>query len=157
MDKEQLRQVWGRFATGVTVITTLDSNNQVHGMTANALCSISLDPPRALLSVGQQRATHSLIQNKRTFGVNILTAEQEAVASYYAREKKDSPPPNGVDFWFTSQGTAILKGCLGYMDCHVVEEYVIADHTLFIAEIDESDSSDGNPLIFYQGKYPRLN
>ena len=157
MDKEQLRQVWSRFATGVTVITTLDSNNQVHGMTANALCSISLDPPRALLSVGQQRATHSLIQNKGTFGVNILTADQEVVASYYAREKKDSPPPNGVDFWFTRQGTAILKGCLGYIDCRVVEEYLIADHTLFIAEIDESDSSDGNPLIFYQGKYPRLN
>jgi flavin reductase (DIM6/NTAB) family NADH-FMN oxidoreductase RutF len=157
MNKEQLRQVWSQFATGVTLITTLDSNNQVHGMTANALCSISLDPPRALLSVGQQRATHNLVQDTKTFGVNILTADQEAVASYYAREKKDSPPPDGVEFWFTKQGAAILKECLGYMDCRVVEEYIVADHTLFIAEIEESNSYDGSPLIFYQGKYPQLN
>ncbi|MSQ40091.1 MAG: flavin reductase [Dehalococcoidia bacterium] len=152
-DQEQLRQVWSRFATGVTVITTLDAQDRVHGMTANALCSVSLDPPLALLLVAQERATHTLVARRRSFGINILAEHQREAAVYYAQGLKDGPLPDGVRFRFTPQGTAVLEGCLGYLDCQVVAEHKAGDHTLFIAEVLEAGASQGQPLVYYRSSY----
>ena len=156
VDREQLRQVWSQFVTGVTVITTLDADNQVHGMTANALCSISLEPPLALFSVDHRRTTYRLVKERQSFGVNILTQGQQEAAAYYAQEIKDTPPPEGLQFWFTRRGTAVLNDCLAYMDCRVVEEYQVGDHTLFIAQVEEAGVGQGSPLLYYQSAYPRL-
>ena len=155
-DREQLRQVWGRFATGVTVITTRDASNQVHGMTANALCSITLEPPLALLSVAHQRITYALVKEQRAFGINILTQEQQEAAAYYAQEAKETPPPKEVNFWFTQRGTALLQGCLAYLDCRVVAEHPTGDHTLFIAQAEEVILGEGRPLLFYESTYAQL-
>jgi flavin reductase (DIM6/NTAB) family NADH-FMN oxidoreductase RutF len=140
----------------VTVITTRDTQDRVHGMTANALCSVSLDPPLALLLVAQERATHALVARQRSFGVNILAEQQREAAVYYAQSLKDGPLPEGVRFWFTSQGTAILEGCLGYLDCQVVAEHQAGDHTLFIAQVREAGASQGQPLVYFGSSYGKL-
>ena len=79
--QELFRQAWGKFATGVSIVTTIQEDGRVHQMTANALCSVSLDPPLLLLCVGHQRSTYHNLKLSSRFGVNILARGQDEVAS----------------------------------------------------------------------------
>src|SRR5438477_2690057 len=82
--QSEFRNALGCFATGVTVIT-LDYENEVHGMTANAFTSVSLDPPLVLVCVDQRARTHAHLHAKKRFGVNVLSEDQRAISEYYAR------------------------------------------------------------------------
>lgn len=148
---EQLRDAMARFATGVTVVTTVPDNGDIHGMTANAFASGSLDPPLVLVSIARQRNTHVHIQRGGRFGVNILAQNQEAVARYFAQDDK-TPGEEPKMLWRLNEGgSPRMEEALVFLECLVMASHSYGDHTIFIAEVEEVKIQPGRPLLFYEG------
>jgi len=154
----EFRKAMGCFATGVTVIT-VDLEGEVHGMTANAFSSVSLDPPLLLVCVDHSAQTHAHLHARKRFGINILAENQRRISEYYARlvhthERADEEA--GARFDRTAHGTPILHGALAYLECRLQSAQVAGDHTIFIAEVEEVVVREGEPLLFFRGKYRKI-
>src|SRR5436853_6057595 len=110
VSQAEFRKALACFATGITVIT-LDSENEVHGMTANAFSSVSLDPMLVLVCVEQRARTHSHLHARKRFGINILRNDQQSVSEYYARaiESHQDAEEAGASFDRTAHGTPVLR------------------------------------------------
>lgn len=152
------RKALGCFATGVTVIT-VDYEGEVHGMTANAFTSVSLDPQLVLVCVDRKARTHAHLHAKKRFGVNVLTSDQRAISEYYAkpaRTHERAEEEAGARFDHTEKGTPVLHGALAYLECrlHTVQE--AGDHTIFIAEVEDVVVREGEPLLFFRGSYREI-
>src|SRR2546430_16995202 len=119
--REQLRQAMGSFATGVTVITLAEAGGEVHGMTANAFSSVSLDPVLVLVCVDHRARTHAHLQARKRFGINVLRSDQQAISEYYARsvESHQHAEAAGASFERTAHGTPMLRGGLAYLECRL--------------------------------------
>ncbi len=153
--QNEFRRAWSKFATGVTVITTVEPDGAVHGMTANGVTSVSLSPPMALLCVGHDRNTYRLIKSNGRFGINILSSGQQSVASHYAQPPEKRNP--AVMFDFEDLGkTPVLKGALASMDCRVVAAHEAGDHTIFVADVEHITVGEGDPLLWYGGSFGDL-
>jgi flavin reductase (DIM6/NTAB) family NADH-FMN oxidoreductase RutF len=152
--QEQYRQAWGKFATGVSVITTVREDGGVHRMTANALCSVSLDPPLLVLCVGHQRNTYQHLKSSGRFGINFLPEGESEAATRYARSGDEGGDTDGLHC--TASGTVAMDAALVFMDCRVVSEHVAGDHSIFVAEVDGIEARQGAPLLFYEGRYASL-
>ena len=155
-DAQIFRQAWGKFATGVSVITTVQDDDEIHGMTANGIASVSLDPLLALVCAGHSTASYPLIKESGRFAINILSEEQQAIAEYYARPTEQKTGDVPMSFSRTAHGAATLDGSLAYMDCRVVNEYVAGDHTIFIGEVEELEVGSGRPLLYFEGHFNHL-
>jgi len=152
------RKAMGCFATGVTVIT-VDYEGEVHGMTANAFTSVSLDPLLVLVCVEHQTRTHAHLHAKKRFGVNVLSEEQRAISEYYARPARDHEQAEqeaGARFKRTRHGTPILRGALAYLECRLHHAEEAGDHTIFIAEVEDVMVREGDPLLYFRGEYRRI-
>jgi flavin reductase (DIM6/NTAB) family NADH-FMN oxidoreductase RutF len=148
------RKAMGCFATGVTVIT-VDQGGEVHGMTANAFTSVSLDPMLVLVCVDYRARTHAHLHARKRFGVNVLRSDQQAISEYYARssETPQHAEEAGAHFDRTAQGTPVLRGALAYLECSLQRAETAGDHTIFIAEVEDVVVREGEPLLYFQGKY----
>ncbi|MBM7609405.1 flavin reductase (DIM6/NTAB) family NADH-FMN oxidoreductase RutF [Lysinibacillus composti] len=151
MEDRLFRDAMGKFATGVTVVTTKLEDGS-HGMTANAFMSVSLDPKLVVVSVGHKARFLSKVQESKKFAVNILSAEQKEMSMVFAGQLKDEVEINFEEL----AGLPILPGALAQVSCEVVSEYVEGDHTLFIGKVLDIKLNDGEPLIFFAGKYREL-
>ncbi|HTS34898.1 MAG TPA: flavin reductase family protein [Candidatus Solibacter sp.] len=155
LNSAEFRKAMGCFATGVTIIT-VDLEGEVHGMTANAFSSVSLDPPLVLVCVDSRTKTHTHMHAKKRFGINVLCEDQRAISDYYARPARThehAEEEAGARFDRTAHGTPKLQGALAYLECrlHTVED--AGDHSIFIAEVEDVVVREGDPLLFYRGKY----
>jgi flavin reductase (DIM6/NTAB) family NADH-FMN oxidoreductase RutF len=152
------RKAMGCFATGVTIVT-VDQGGEVHGMTANAFCSVSLDPVLVLVCVDQRARTHAHLHARKRFGVNILRSDQQAVSEYYARstESHQHAEEAGASFERTSHGTPVLQGALAYLECRLHSTQQAGDHTIFIAEVEDVVMREGEPLLFFRGQYRKTS
>lgn len=148
MDNRVFRNTMGKFATGVTVITTR-AEEDVHGMTANAFMSVSMDPKLITISVDNRANMLDKIHNSGKFAVSMLGEEQQDVSMHFAGQKEKD---GGVKFDLVN-GVPIVRGALATVVCDVHDAQVVGDHTLFIGKVIEIDLRDGSPLTFYQGKY----
>ena len=145
----------GAFATGVTIIT-VDLDGEVHGMTANAFASVSLHPLLVLVCVDRSARTHAHLHARKRFGVNILAEQQRVISEYYARplgEHERAEQDAGAGFDRTPHGTPILRASLAYLECKLKSTQDAGDHTVFIAEVEDVLVRDGQPLLFFRGKY----
>lgn len=145
----------GCFATGVTIIT-VDLENEVHGMTANAFASVSLDPLLVLVCVDHSTRTHAHLHAKKRFGINVLCEDQRAISEFYARPERtdeNAEAEAGARFDRTRHGTPMLHGSLAYLECRLHSSQLAGDHTIFIAEVEAVVVREGNPLLFFRGKY----
>ncbi len=152
-DSMQQRQIMGRFATGVTVVTTRYGED-ISGMTANAVMSLSLDPPLILVSVNKSSNIHGYLTQGKCFAVNVLTSEQEDISRRFA-----APGPKdflGLALTVAETGAPILADALAFVDCRLVEVVSGGDHDMFIGEPVAGDTQEGAPLIFYGGQYTQL-
>lgn len=154
----RFREAMGCFATGVTIVT-VDLKGEVHGMTANALASVSLDPLLLLVCVDRTARIHAHLHNRKRFGVNILAESQRRISEYYARP--DSSPERaesdaGASFDRTEHGTPILRGSLAYLECRLESTQEAGDHTVFIAHVEDVIIRSGQPLLFFRGKYLKI-
>ncbi|HUY33496.1 MAG TPA: flavin reductase family protein [Pirellulales bacterium] len=149
-DSKLQRRIMGQFATGVTIITTR-RGDEVCGMTANAVASLSLEPPLVLVAVDKRAQMHGYLSESRTFAMNILSDQQEALSQRFAAR---GPKETG-DLALTTavSGAPILADALAYVDCKLVEILPGGDHDIFIGEIVAGDVRQGKPLVYYGGKY----
>ncbi len=158
LNPSEFRKAMGQFATGVTIIT-LDLDGEVHGMTANAFTSVSLDPLLVLVCVDHSTRTHAHMHAKKRFGINVLCDDQRAISEYYARPERTherAEAEAGARFDRTQHGTPMLHGSLAYLECKLHSAEEAGDHTIFIAEVEDVVVRDGNPLLFFQGKYRKV-
>lgn len=151
MDDRLFRTAMGKFATGVTVITT-EVDGEAFGMTANAFMSVSLDPKLVLISVGKKAKMHERLKKSKKYAVNILTKEQEKLSMLFAGQLKEEFE---VDFG-RIQDLPIIDGALVNITCHVDKEVEAGDHTLFIGKVTHIQMNDGSPLMFFGGKYREM-
>jgi flavin reductase (DIM6/NTAB) family NADH-FMN oxidoreductase RutF len=152
----RFRDAWGRFATGVVIITTVEPGGGVHGMTANGVASVSLEPPLALACVGRNRNTHRLIRATGQFGLSILGESQRAIAEYYVRPAAARKGDIPVEFESLAQKWPVVQGAVAQMGCRLVAEHEAGDHTIFVAQVEAIATSHERPLVFYQGRYGPL-
>ena len=154
LTKDHFRRVMGQLATGVTVVTTR-LGNEVHGLTANAVCSVSLEPLLVLVCVDHTADTHPLLEKSGVFAVNILSHEQEDLSRLFAgptEAKAGRLEALGCRTAVT--GAPIIEGCLGYLDCRVVAAYPGGDHTIFVGQVEEAEiGENASPLLFFRGHY----
>ncbi len=154
----EFRKALGSFATGVTVIT-VDYESEVHGMTANAFASVSLDPPLVLVCVDQRARTHAHLHSKKRFGVNVLSQDQRTISEYYARPTRvhqRAEQEAGAKFDRTALGTPVLHGALAYLECRLNTAQDAGDNTIFIADIEDVVVREGEPLLYFRGKYREI-
>ncbi|HEX3975352.1 MAG TPA: flavin reductase family protein [Solirubrobacteraceae bacterium] len=146
----ELRNVMGRFATGVTVVTTTHRDT-IHGMTANAFLSVSLRPPLVLVSLGRCRMSEMLPRTGR-YGVSVLASDQEHFAAHFAGQRASSVDPSFV--W--EHDLPLLDGALAHVACRVVDVHPAGDHVLWIGEVEHLYHREGEPLLFYTGRFGTL-
>jgi flavin reductase (DIM6/NTAB) family NADH-FMN oxidoreductase RutF len=150
-DPELFREVFGRFATGVAVITSAASAAS-GGMTANALCSLSLDPLLALVCFENNARTLAIVREAGRFGVNVLSAQQEEVAEVFASKVPESEKLEGVAHRYET-GVPIIEGALSWAACSLRELIAGGDHTIAIGEVVALGLGEGDPLVWYAGQY----
>jgi flavin reductase (DIM6/NTAB) family NADH-FMN oxidoreductase RutF len=158
LNPSDFRKAMGGFATGVTIIT-LDLDGEVHGMTANAFASVSIDPLLVLVCVDHSTRTHAHMHAKKRFGINVLCEDQRAISEYYARPARaheHAEAEAGARFERTAHGTPMLEGALAYLECRLHSSEEAGDHTIFIAEVEDVVVREGDPLLFFRGKYRKV-
>jgi len=158
LSADEFRNAMGCFATGVTIIT-LENGGMVHGMTANAFASVSLEPPLVLVCVDQSTATHELLTEKQRFGINVLAVDQESISRYYADPDRlhiDAEEKAGARFERTRHGTPVLCGALAYLECRLHSAQEAGDHTIFVATVEDAVVRQGSALVFFRGEYRKV-
>ncbi|MCA1011424.1 flavin reductase family protein [Halobacillus halophilus] len=151
MDNRMFRTAMGKFATGVTVIVS-EVEGQVHGMTANAFMSVSLDPKLVLISIDKKAKMNEVIQKSNQFTVNILSGDQKEMSMIFAGQIKEDKQ---VEFE-TVEGLPVIKDSLVSLVCNVYQAHEAGDHTLYVGEVINLNIKDGDPLAFYEGKYMQM-
>ncbi|HEY8772047.1 MAG TPA: flavin reductase family protein [Candidatus Limnocylindria bacterium] len=158
MDEDRglwLRAMMGRFATGVTVVAARHGP-LLAGMTANAIASISLDPPLLMASINRKSETHVAIVGSHSFAVSVLGAEQRAIADCFALPTTAGKLQQFCDApWHEAEtGSPILEGAIAFFDCRLHESHPAGTHTIFIGEIVAAGYEEGGePLIWFGSRY----
>jgi flavin reductase (DIM6/NTAB) family NADH-FMN oxidoreductase RutF len=153
-DPEHFREVFGRFATGVAVITGAGPSG-AGGMTANALCSLSLDPLLALVCFENQARTLPIVREAGRFGINLLAAGQEELAGVFASKLPEAEKLRTVPHRVVA-GVPIVDGIHAWAACELQELIAGGDHTIAIGRVVELGLGEGEPLLWYAGRYHEL-
>jgi flavin reductase (DIM6/NTAB) family NADH-FMN oxidoreductase RutF len=156
MDDIEFRRVMGHFATGVTVVTATSGAGVPHGLTANAISSVSLDPTLVLVCVERTADTEPVIREAGAFAINILPEERGEVLARRFAEVDTGDRFSGVAHRPGSTGAPILERALAWLDCTVHEELPGGDHTIFLGRVVAGDADEGTPLVYYRGGYGRF-
>ena len=162
IDGAHFRQVMGRFATGVTVVTTL-SEGRPSGITVNALSSVSLDPPLVMVALDRSRFITPLVRANGRYAVNVLGDGQQAMSDCFAHA---AVKPGREDFcgaaWTAGPtGLPLLDGAIATLECTIVQTFSAGDHDLFIGRVDSMDAAGDDPaalgpLLYFRRRYLRI-
>jgi flavin reductase (DIM6/NTAB) family NADH-FMN oxidoreductase RutF len=152
-DSHAQRRILGHLATGITVVTA-HLNGEIYGMTANAVTSLSLNPPLILVAVDKSAAMHASLTASRHFAVNILSDAQEHLSRRFAM--RGPKEVNDLTWTTGASGAPIMTDALAWVDCRLAEILPGGDHDIFIGEILAGDCREGSPLLYFRGKYRRL-
>ena len=155
VDQKAFRTALGRFATGVTIATTLDDTGAPVGLTANSFNSVSMDPPLILWSLARASCNLGHFQRHGRFAINVLSADQAALCQRFA-----SPVPDrfaGVDWEAGLGGVPVLTSSLAVFECVTENEMDGGDHVIFLGRVarfghGREAAGDQSPLIFYDGR-----
>lgn len=158
IDPKDFRRVLGAFATGVTIVTTR-AGDKIHGLTANAFCSVSLAPPLVLVCVNKNAQSHDLIMQSKCFAVNMLSADQRQLAARFAQEALSGAARfDTLETRAAVTGAPVFDESLGWVDCKLAASHDGGDHTIFVGEVVALSDGDANvsPLLYYRGEYQIL-
>jgi flavin reductase (DIM6/NTAB) family NADH-FMN oxidoreductase RutF len=148
----EFRRTLGMFATGVTIITT-EAGDQVHGMTANAFMSVSLQPPLVVISVDRRARMHALLHEGKHYGISVLGEDQEALSDQFAGRAVESAPEAR---FVVVRETPLVEGAVAHLVARVVRSYWGGDHSLFLGQVEYARYRPGTPLLFHGGRYEHL-
>jgi flavin reductase (DIM6/NTAB) family NADH-FMN oxidoreductase RutF len=152
MDDRFFRNAMGKFATGITVVST-EVAGEAHGMTANAFVSVSLSPKLILVSIDKRARMLPLIQQSKKFAVSFLSDEQQTESMRFAGQIKEETPYSFEQFG----DLPVIQGALANMTCNLYNEVEAGDHILFIGEVTDLKVNEGDPLIYFGGQYRKLS
>jgi 3-hydroxy-9,10-secoandrosta-1,3,5(10)-triene-9,17-dione monooxygenase reductase component len=160
---DRFRQVMGRFATGVTVVTTFAAGRP-QGITVNALSSVSLEPPLIMVALDRGRFITPMVREHGRYAVNVLGEGQQALSDCFAHA---AVKPGREDFcgaaWHGgTTGLPLLDGSIATLECTVVETFSAGDHDLFIGRVDALDDGGATaagtgPLLYFRRHYLRVD
>ena len=154
VDSSRFRELCGRFATGVVVVTAADGDRPA-GMTANSFSSVSLDPPLVSVNVDRVADFHAVILAAPRFTINILAADQEGVSRRFAGQE-NTDKFAGIGYHRNESGGIVLAGAIGTIECLHEQRIDIGDHTIVVGRVIGGQSADGRPLLYYRGGYRTL-
>ena len=115
VSKDTFKSIWSMFPTGVSLITTIEPNGTVHGMPANAISSVSIEPLLILVCVDHSRDTFKILNKTNRFGINFLSTDQKHIIDRYVSKKKISSEEMSKIYCFTEHGSAMLKNCISML------------------------------------------
>ena len=158
-DADALRGAMSHFPTGVTVVTS-GREEEVEGMTANAVISVSLDPLLILVSVHKDARLNPRIRQEGYFAVSLLADDQEGLSRLFASPERSSglQALHSLGGGYGSTGAPLATGALAAIECELADIYAGGDHDLFLGRVVEvrlGDTRKG-PLVFHEGGYPTL-
>jgi 3-hydroxy-9,10-secoandrosta-1,3,5(10)-triene-9,17-dione monooxygenase reductase component len=160
---DTFRQVMGRFATGISVVTTFDGDLPA-GITVNALSSVSLDPPLVMVALDRSRFITPMVRVLGRYAVNVLGEDQQALSDCFAH----APVSPGREAFCGAawrpgpMGLPLLDGAIATLECTVVQTFSAGDHDLFIGRVDSLDATDDGaddgpvPLLYFRRHYLRI-
>lgn len=157
VSSEAFRETLSFLPGGVTVVTSRQPGGGPEGLTATAVCSVSLRPPLVLACVEDGSSTRAAMAREGIFAVNLLDEDQADLARRFAGEGADKF--DGVDWAAAETGAPVLRSAVGYVDCRVERVADAGDHEIFIGEVAAAEifrPRARNPLVYYLGEYRAL-
>ncbi|MCS6874329.1 MAG: flavin reductase family protein [Pyrinomonadaceae bacterium] len=154
VSKEEFKSALSRFASGVTVVTTKDRSGNLFGITVSAFCSVSLEPPMVLICIDKKTGSHHAFIETGAFVVNFLREDQSMLSQHFASPSSDKFL--SVEHYVNVRGLPVLSNALAVLECRLVHSYDGGDHTIFVGEVEKTKVSEGNPLIYFRGKYCQI-
>ena len=151
---DAFRDVLGRFATGVTVLTTRDAEGRDRGMTVSAFAALSLEPPLVLVCVARDATIAGAVAAASHFGVSVLAAHQEPLARRFADPNADRF--DAVPLSRGASGVALVRGALAHLECRATARHEGGDHTIVVGEVLAASAREGEPLVHFRGDYGRF-
>ncbi len=154
-DSRALRNAFGRFATGICVVTASSAESGPMGMTINSFSSVSLEPPLVMWSLQNNSECFGLFTAAKQFAINILADDQIEQSKLYSRKNEHALRPD--DYRIGRNGAPVLRGALATFECDLWRSYEGGDHVLLVGLVkDLHNRSTGEPLLFYSGGYREL-
>ena len=151
LSPRRLRDAFGCFSTGVTVVTAFDASGSAVGLTANSFTSVSLEPPLLLFCLDRQSRRAPVVQAAKAYAVHVLHAGQEELSTRFARGASDAMA--GLD-WAEEAGAPVLRDAMAVFSCRPHAVHDGGDHAILIGRVDSLRfQSDQDPLIYFQGRY----
>lgn len=154
IDGKFFRSALGSFATGVTIVTTHDSEGGDVGLTANSFNSVSLDPPMVLWSLAKTSGSMPAFIANDHFAVHVLAADQQPLSDQFARRSTNKFA--GLEMERGVGNVPLLDGCSARFQCRTAFRYEGGDHVIFVGEVQAFDHFDQPPLVFHGGKYAKM-
>lgn len=151
IDVHELRRALGTFATGVTVVTTVDASGTPRGFTANSFTSVSLDPPLILVCVAKSAASCPVFKEAEGYAVNILAEHQRPISTLFSSPAEDRFA--AVDWSTSATGSPILEDVVAWLDCRMHEVVDAGDHYILIGRVVDHGHSTSRPLGYCRGAY----
>ncbi len=153
VDRADLRRAMGRFATGVTVVTTCGPGGKFEGVTSNSFATVSLDPPLVLWSLARRARSFDGFAAASHFVINVLGLEQTDLSKHFATPMPDKLV--GIAYHKGLGGCPVLAGTIAHFECKKENMFDGGDHAIFVGRILHTTYRDGEPLIFSNGGYQR--
>ena len=154
IEQHHFRRVCSKYATGITILTVLDSLGAPHGMTVNSFTSVSLSPPLILVCIDRQTPILSHFKPGTRFGVNVLHEEQKELSTWFARSGHDRF--SGMEWHAGETGVPILPGMLATLECEVTQMVEAGDRVVVIGAAQHATWREGQPLVYFNSSYQSL-
>jgi 3-hydroxy-9,10-secoandrosta-1,3,5(10)-triene-9,17-dione monooxygenase reductase component len=152
-DTARFRRLMARWATGVSVVTAHAAGRD-DGLTVNSFISVSLEPPRVLISIMTDSDTLTTIRQSQAFAVNVLAANQRGISERFAKRIPSTEKFAGIALHRGETGAALLDGAMAMFECQVAQEIDVGDHVLFLGgAVALEEGPDAPPLLFYRSGY----
>ena len=151
LDPRALRNAFGAFATGVTVVTAIADDGRPIGFTANSFTSVSLDPPLVLICIAKRAGSFDIFRSAGAFAINILQEGQRDISTTFASPRPDKFA--GLPCATAKTGSPVLQDCAAWLDCAMHDQVEAGDHVILIGRVVDFAHSSRTPLGYYSGSY----
>ena len=146
-----LKDAFGRFATGITVVSCKREDGSVIAITVNSFTSVSLEPALVLWCLEKKASTYQAFMSSPAYAISVLRADQQSLSNRFAGH---SPAPlTSAEVDVAVSGAPLLRGRLAGFDCTIVDRHEAGDHVILIGQVDHFDSAEGDPLVYHASRY----
>lgn len=155
IDVKELRNCFGKFATGITVITALAPDGTKLGLTVNSFSSLSLEPPMILWSLDKKSKNLDAMKGAPHFAVNVLASDQMDISNRFARTSDNKF--DGIKLMPSKCNLPLLEGTVAHLECELIDMVEGGDHLIFIGKVEHFDVKDKKPLLYINGQYSTIS